>query len=63
MQALLKQPVDQSKAVDEYLGYAIHEVAGWYLAVPQAWEGDVLEAGSKPQMRRMIWRWWYSVKA
>ena len=35
--------VKEAKAVDEYLGYTIQEVAGWYLAVPNGWTGDVLE--------------------
>ena len=54
--------VKDAKSVDEYLGYTIQEVAGWYLAVPNGWTGDVLEASSMPQMRRKIWRWWNHVE-
>lgn len=54
--------VKEAKSVDEYLGYTIQEVAGWYLAVPNGWTGDVLEASSMPQMRRKIWRWWHQVE-
>lgn len=53
--------VKDAQSIDEYLGYTIQEVAGWYLAVPNGWEGDVLEASSMPQMRRKIWRWWHHV--
>ena len=52
----------EAKSVDEYLGYTIQEVSGWYLAVPNGWTGDVLEASSMPQMRRKIWRWWHHVE-
>lgn len=51
------------ESVDEYLGFAIHEVAGWYLAIPQGWHGQVLEAGDVPVLRRKIWRWWYQLAA
>ena len=32
--------VKEAKSVDEYLGYTIQEVGGWYLAVPNGWSGD-----------------------
>ena len=57
---LLKK-MQEAKAVETYLGYTVQEIAGWYLAVPQGWRGDVLEAATLPEMRRKIWRWWYQV--
>ena len=49
------------RTVDEYLGYAIHEAAGRYLAIPRGWTGEVLEASNMPQIRRKIWRWWFQL--
>jgi hypothetical protein len=53
--------VRQGKSVDEYLGYRIHEVSGWFLALPRGWKGEILEASSMPRLRRKIWRWWYQL--
>jgi|RhiMethySRZTD1v2_1073278.scaffolds.fasta_scaffold104767_1 hypothetical protein len=57
---LLKK-MHEAKAVEVYLGYTIQEIAGWYLAVPRGWRGDILEAETLPVMRRKIWRWWYQI--
>ncbi|MFQ5599872.1 MAG: hypothetical protein ACE5G2_04875 [Candidatus Krumholzibacteriia bacterium] len=62
MQAIeILKTMETRNSVDEYLGYTIHEVAGWFLAVSKGWSGEVLEAASMPQMRRKIWRWWYQL--
>ncbi|UCE02039.1 MAG: hypothetical protein JSW67_12360 [Candidatus Latescibacterota bacterium] len=53
--------VREGKSVDEYLGYQIHEVSGWFLAIPRGWKGEILEAASMPRLRRKIWRWWYQL--
>lgn len=58
---VLKQ--QKRESVDEYLGFAIYAVAGWYLAIPKGWQGEVLEAADIPLMRRKIWRWWYQMAA
>ena len=56
MQAVLKDPKSQGKAIDQYLGYSIQEVSGWYLAIPCGWVGEVIEAGDMPHLRLKIWR-------
>ena len=57
---LLKHMSD-AKSVDEYLGFHIQEISGWYLATAMGWRGPVLEAASMPEMRRKIWRWWHQI--
>ena len=61
MQAVLKDPKNQGKAIDQYLGYSIQEVSGWYLAIPCGWVGEVIEAGDMPHLRLKIWRWWHQL--
>jgi hypothetical protein len=61
MQAVLKDPKTQGKAIDNYLGYSIQEISGWYLAIPCGWVGEVLEAGDLPHLRLKIWRWWHQL--
>jgi hypothetical protein len=59
---LLKHMHD-AKSVDEYLGFRIQEISGWFLATPQGWRGPVLEAATMPEMRYKIWRWWHQITA
>ena len=57
---LLKHMSD-AKSVDEYLGFSIQEISGWYLATPKNWRGPVLEAATMPEMRRKIWRFFRNI--
>ena len=51
----------RGETVDQYLGFSIHDVGGWYLAVPRNWSGEILEASSLPLLRCLIWRWWHEL--
>ena len=47
------------EAIDQYLGFTIHTLSGWFLALPGDWPGEILDAATLPEIRRKIWRWWY----
>ena len=49
-------------AVEQYLGFAIQQNSGSYMASPLGWQGEVLLAESMPVLRRKIWRWWHQVQ-
>lgn len=52
---------DQPVQVDEYLGFTIYSVSDRFIAEPDGWVGQIIEAESLPMIRQKIWRWWHSV--
>lgn len=62
MQATVNPRVENPTLADEYLGYAIKNQDGCYVATPMGWNGEVLLADNLPTLRRKIWRWWHMVQ-